>query len=405
MRFLHTSDLHIGKRVNGFSLLDDQREVLHQIVALAVDEGCGGVLLAGDIYDRPAPGADAVALFDEFLCRLAEEKIQVFAISGNHDSPERIAYLGDLLKASGVIVSRRFSGRLQKVTVTDEHGPLHIYLMPYLKTSMVRPYFQDRELATCEEAVKAVLETEFAPNSAGKCAADEAEMSDLAGQCAADETKTPGGVGEDRRILIAHQFITGAEPGGSEELNVGGLDNISADLFDPFDYVALGHIHGAQKIKRETLRYSGSPLKYSFSEMNHTKSVVIVDCGKKGDIEIKKVPIHLPHEMREVKGSMEELMNLPYTEDYLRVVLTDEEVWPDARVTLMANFPNMMRFAVENSRTMTDIEVGLLDAVEEKTELDLFREFYRMQNGGAEPDERRENIVKEILEKLREERE
>lgn len=374
MRFLHTSDLHIGKRVNGFSMLEDQEQTLEQIVEIAVAENCGGLLLAGDIYDRPSPSGEAVALFDKFLCRLAEAGILVFAISGNHDSPERVAYLGDLLKKSGVTVSRRFDGKLQRASLEDDHGRLNIYLLPYLKPSMVRPFFPESEINTCEDAIRVILENE--PMALG-----------------------------GRNILLCHQFITGAEPGGSEELTVGGLDSVSADLFDSFDYVALGHIHGGQKLKRETLRYSGSPLKYSFSEANHVKSVVIVDVEEMGNVTVRKVPLKLPREMREVKGSMEELMRLPWTEDYLRVVLTDEEVWSDARVTLMANFPNMMRFAVENSKTMSEIEVGPLDLAEEKTELELFQEFYALQNGGAEPDGQRMDIVGEIFESLREEKE
>ncbi|MBQ8814731.1 MAG: exonuclease SbcCD subunit D [Lachnospiraceae bacterium] len=372
MRFLHTSDLHIGKRVNGFSMLEDQREILRQIAALAVSEGCGGILLAGDIYDRPSPGAEAVALFDEFLCRLASAGIRVFAISGNHDSPERVAYLGELLEKSGVTVSRKFDGTLQKVALEDEHGRLNIYLLPYVKASIVRRFFPEQEIETCEDAIRAILERE--PLELGA-----------------------------RNILVCHQFITGAEPGGSEELTVGGLDNISADLLDCFDYVALGHIHGAQKIKRETLRYSGSPLKYSFSEANHVKSVVIVDCNEMGCVEVKKVPLALPRDMREVKGTMEELLAHPRTADYVRVVLTDEEVLPDARFALLLNFPNMMRFAVENSRTKTELEIAPLDLAEEKTPIELFKEFYCMQNGGVEPDERRMSIVKAILEDLQEE--
>lgn len=355
-------------------MLEDQKVVLAQIAALAVSKHCDAILIAGDIYDRPSPSGEAVALFDEFLSSLVEKEIRVFMISGNHDSPERVSYLGDLLEVSGVTVSRRFSGKIQKTSVEDEHGKINIYLLPYLKASMVRPFFPDREITNCEEAIRAILENE--PLELGT-----------------------------RNILISHQFITGAEPGGSEELTVGGADSVSADLFDCFDYVALGHIHGAQKIKRETLRYSGSPLKYSFSEAHHTKSVVIVDCNETGNVELRKVPLSLPHELREVKGSMEELMNLPWTEDYVRVVLTDEEICPDARVTLMANFPNMMRFAVENSRTRSEVEVGPMEEAEDKSELQLFQEFYAMQNGGVEPDEQRMCIVREIFESLQEEKE
>ena len=371
MRFLHTSDLHIGKRVNGFSMLEDQRIILDQIAELAVSEGCRGVIIAGDIYDRPAPGADAVALFDRFLCKLADRGLQVFAISGNHDSPERVAYLGDLLEKNGVIMSRKFDGTLQSVSVEDEHGRLNIYLLPYVKASTVRPFFPDREILTCEDGVRAILE------------------------------QTPMALG-GRNILVCHQFITGAEPGGSEELTVGGLDSVSAELFDAFDYVAMGHIHGAQKLRRETVRYSGSPLKYSFSEAGHTKSVVIVDLEEMGNVQVRKVPLTLPREMREIRGTMAELLNYPVIEDYVRVVLADEEVAPDARFTLQINFPNMMRFAVENSRTMTEMEIEPMDIAEDKSPLDLFKAFYCMQNGGVEPDQRRLTIVEEILEKLQE---
>lgn len=372
MRFLHTADLHLGKRVNGFSMLSDQREILRQIKELAVREKCGGLLIAGDIYDRPSPGGEAIALFDEFLCGVAEAGIRVFAVSGNHDSPERVAYLGELLEASGVVVSRKFNGKLQKTTLEDEEGKLNLYLMPCLRASMVRPFFPEKEIVSCEDAVRAVLESE--PPEAGA-----------------------------RSILIGHQWITGAEPGGSEEMPVGDLDHVSAELFDRFDYVALGHIHGSQQIGRKTLRYSGSPLKYSFSEASHTKSVTIVDVREAGNVEVRTVPLVLPHEMREVRGTMSELMDMPWTEDYLRVVLTDEEVYPDARLTLTANFPNMMRFAVENSRTSSEIETGPLELAEDKSELELFSEFYQMQNGGIRPDEKRLAIVGEILEKLREE--
>lgn len=371
MRFLHTSDLHIGKRVNGFSMLEDQRIILDRMIDIAVNEGCQGVIIAGDIYDRPAPGADAVALFDRFLCKLADKGMRVFAISGNHDSPERVAYLGDLLEKSGVTVSRKFDGTLQCVSVEDEHGRLNLYLLPYVKASVIRPFFPDREIISCEDGIRAILE------------------------------QTPLALG-GRNILVCHQFITGAEPGGSEELTVGGLDSVSAELFDAFDYVAMGHIHGAQKLRRETLRYSGSPLKYSFSEAGHTKSVVIVDVEEMGNVQVRKVLLTLPREMREIRGTMAELMDHPVTDDYVRVVLTDEEVVPDARFTLQVNFPNMMRFAVENSRTMTEVEIEPMDIAEDKTPLELFKVFYCMQNGGVEPDERRMAIVEEILEKLQE---
>ena len=371
MRFLHTSDLHIGKRVNGFSMLEDQREILRQITEIAVGEDCQGMIIAGDIYDRPAPGADAVALFDRFLCDLAEKGIRVIVISGNHDSPERVAYLGELLEKSGVTVSRKFDGSLQWVSMEDEHGRLNVYLLPYVKASTIRPFFPDREILSCEDGVRAILE------------------------------QTPMAL-SGRNILVCHQFITGAEPGGSEELSVGGLDSVSAELFDAFDYVAMGHIHGAQKLRRETVRYSGSPLKYSFSEAGHTKSVVIVDVEELGNVQVRKVPLILPREMWEIRGTMEELLAHPVTDDYVRVVLTDEEVAPDARFTLQVNFPNMMRFAVENSRTMMEMEIEPVDIAEDKSPLELFEAFYRMQNGGMEPDGRRLTIVKEILEKLQE---
>ena len=373
MKFFHISDLHIGKYLNGYSLKENQMRILDQIVAYAEKIHPDAVLIAGDIYDKSAPSGEAYMMFDRFLDQISEirPEIPVLIIAGNHDSPERVAYLGELLEKSGVTVSRKFDGSLQWVSMEDEHGRLNVYLLPYVKASTIRPFFPDREILSCEDGVRAILE------------------------------QTPMAL-SGRNILVCHQFITGAEPGGSEELSVGGLDSVSAELFDAFDYVAMGHIHGAQKLRRETVRYSGSPLKYSFSEAGHTKSVVIVDVEELGNVQVRKVPLILPREMWEIRGTMEELLAHPVTDDYVRVVLTDEEVAPDARFTLQVNFPNMMRFAVENSRTMMEMEIEPVDIAEDKSPLELFEAFYRMQNGGMEPDGRRLTIVKEILEKLQE---
>jgi len=354
MKLLHCSDLHIGKRVNEFSMLEDQRYILNQISELALLERVDAVLLAGDLYDKPIPPAEAVGLLDEFLTELARAGIQVLAISGNHDSPERLSFAARLMEDQGVHLAALYRGAEAPVVLADEHGPVNFYLLPYLKPALVRHVYPEAEVSTYQEAVDfAVRQWQVDP--------------------------------AQRNVLVAHQFVLGGRTCESEELSVGGLDQISAQAFDAFDYVALGHLHGPQKIGRETLRYSGSPLKYSFSEAGHEKSVCLVEMGEKGRTEVRLVPLKPLRDLREVRGTYEQVTAKSFydgtnTQDYLHITLTDEEDVPEAMGRLRAIYPNLMKLTYDNKRTQTVQEITGAERPEERTPLELFRDLYELQN-------------------------
>lgn len=371
MIFMHLSDLHIGKRLNDISLLEDQAYALERVLEIAKRENVDCVLIAGDVYQKASPQAEAMTLFDSFLTRLSKANKRVFIISGNHDSDRRISYFAHFLKNMGVHVSEAFGGTLQTVTVEDEYGPVCIHLLPFLRPSSVRRFFPEKEIVSYEDAVRAVI-----------------------GQKQIDKSM--------RNILVCHQLVTGAETSDSEEEAIGGLENISPSAFEDFDYVALGHIHKPQRAGREHMRYAGSLLKYSLSEKDHKKSVCIVNMKEKGDVSVTLHPVEAVRDVREIKGEMDELMKMPYSEDYVRCVITDELPPPDARVTLSTVFPNMIKFAVENSKTQTEMEVSVDNDVENKSVKDLFCEFYMLQNGGQNPTQRHISIIEEILKEMEE---
>lgn len=361
MKLLHISDLHIGKRVNQFSMLEDQKYILRQIVVIADEQQTDGVMIAGDIYDKSVPSADAVQVFDWFLTELADHGKQVYAVSGNHDSAERIAFGAQLMRGREVFVSPVYHGDTAKFTVKDSYGELCIYLLPFIKPAVVRHALED----TLDIKDKPMLESY---HDAVKFAVEHMEV---------DSQK--------RNILIAHQFVTGAGRCDSEEISVGGLDNVDADVFDAFDYVALGHIHSPQHIKRETVRYCGTPLKYSFSEADQEKSVTVVELGKKGDITLSMVPLVPLHDMRKIRGTYLEVTAKSFyqnmnTEDYVQITLTDEEDIPDGLQKLRIIYPNLMRLEYDNSRTQQNRVIDRSEEIEQKSELELFAEFYELQN-------------------------
>lgn len=372
MRFLHTSDLHIGKKVNEFSMLEDQEHILKQILQIAGEYRPEGILIAGDIYDKGIPGVEAVTLFDWFLTELYQRGLMVFMVSGNHDSSERVEFGGRILTDNKIHIAGTYQGKLEKVTLWDEHGPLNIYLLPFIKPALVRRYYP--EVTTYQEAVEAILKQE-------------------------DIHK------EERNILIAHQFITSGETEPerceSETVSIGGLDNIDASVFEAFDYVALGHLHGPQGIGRDTIRYAGSPLKYSFSEARQIKSVTLVEFGKKAELSYSKIPLQPLRDLRQIKGPIEALTDPKVysqgnTLDYIHATLTDEEEIYDAIGKLRAVYPNIMRLDFENSRTAWNAEALLAAAkVEERSSLELFEEFYEYQNNQPMSEEQ-----KAILKKL-----
>lgn len=375
MKIVHLSDLHLGKRVNEFSMLEDQRYILTKIINIIDDEKPEAVIIAGDVYDRSNPPDAAVQLLDDFLCRLAERSLQVFVISGNHDSSEKLAFGSRLMDHSGVHLSRVYDGNVEPITLQDEHGDVNFYMLPFVKSIHVRSAFPDAEIATYSDAVS------FAVQQMNLDAAA-------------------------RNIIVTHQFVTGATRSDSEEVSVGGSDNIDASIFDDFDYVALGHIHGPQNIGSERIRYCGTPLKYSFSEMSHTKSVTVVDMGAKGTMEVKTVPLVPHHDMREIRGKYADLVSKENYEgtavdDYLRVVLTDEEDVMDALTRLRTVYPNIMKLEYDNTRTRSQGVVHNVQNMDEKSPMELFSSLFEIQNGQELSDEQKdyiESLITEIWE-------
>lgn len=373
MKLLHISDLHLGKRVNEVSLLEDQAHILEQIVELAIEHQVDGVLAAGDLYDKPVPPAEAVSLLDRFLTALSQGGIPVFAISGNHDSPERLNFGSRLLAGGGIYLAARYQGPREPVILTDSHGPVAFYLLPYLKPALLRHLVPEEEISTYQQAVAWAVD-----------------------QWQIDPTR--------RNVLLAHQFVTGGITCDSEELSVGGLDQISGDLFAAFDYVALGHLHGPQTVGRKTLRYCGSPLKYSFSECRQVKSVTLVTLEEKGSVTVETLPLHPLRDMREIRGSYDELTDRSFyrgggQDDYLHVILTDQEDVPEAVGKLRVIYPNLLKLSYDNFRTQTTQAVVGAERPEEQSPLDLFRAFYQMQNNQPLQPEQ-EALLEEMIEQI-----
>ena len=374
MKLIHLSDIHLGKRVNEFSMLEDQAHILKKILAVVDEEKPDGVLIAGDVYDKSVPSTEAVQLFGDFLVRLAERKLPVFIISGNHDSPERLSFANRLIDAAGIHLAPVYNGVVEPITLSDEYGPVNVYMLPFIKPAHVRGFFPDTEITGYSDAVAAAI-----------------------GRMNIDKTQ--------RNVLITHQFVTGAQRSDSEELSVGGTDNIGAEVFCDFDYVALGHIHGPQNMDSGRIRYCGSPLKYSFSEAAQQKSVTVAELKEKGTLEIHTVPLIPRRDMVELKGSYQQLTlrefyeNTTYQEDYTHITLTDEEDIPDAVAKLRAVYHNLMKLDYDNTRTRHSAAISGAENVETRSPIDLFAEFYELQNGLPMSAEQTE-LVASLIEKI-----
>ena len=354
MKLIHLSDLHIGKRVHEVSMLEEQEYILDQIVGIVDAEKPDAVLIAGDVYDKSVPSGEAVMLFDGFLCRLAKRKLRVLIISGNHDSPERLSFGNRLMAGSGIHVSPVYNGKIEPVILADEQGEVAFWLLPFLKPAHVKRYFPEEEISSYTDACRVTVE-----------------------HMGVDPRK--------RNVLLTHQFVTGASTCESEERSVGGSDNVDAAVFECFDYVALGHIHGPQNILSNRMRYCGTPLKYSFSEVSHQKSVTVVELGKKGELELRTVPLKPRHDLRKLRGTYDELTAKSNYEgtavaDYLHITLTDEEDIPEAIGRLRVIYPNLMHLEYDNTRTRSNVLIDGAECVQDKTPLELFCELYELQN-------------------------
>lgn len=381
MKLLHTSDLHIGKIVNGFSMLEDQRYILSQILDIADEEHPDAILISGDIHDRSIPPAEAVSLLDDFLTSLATRHISTYIIYGNHDSAERTAFASRLIDGSGIHLSTVYSDHITPFTHTDEFGAVDIYMLPFIKPAIVSEIFPEEkgDIHSYTDAVSVAIK-----------------------HLNIDTSR--------RNILLTHQFVTGAERSDSEEKSLGGADNVDAGVFSAFDYVALGHVHRPQTIVPDRIRYSGSPLKYSFSERPYEKSVTIIELGAsdvsegKCDIKLRTAPLHPLHDLQEIKDTYDTLMSRAFYEtlprdDYYHVILTDEHDVMNALDRLRTVYPNIMVLSYDNSRTRTASDTLKDIKIEDMSPYNLFSDFYERQNGRP-LDSNQEEYIKSLISKL-----
>lgn len=376
MKIMHLSDLHIGKKVNEYSMLQDQIYILKEILRIIDDEKVETVIIAGDVYDRSLPPNEALGLFDEFLYQLSGRNVNVFVISGNHDSPERISYGGRMMTENKIFLSPVYDGNVKPITLNDDYGEVNFYLLPFVRPADIRRYFPDENIENYTDAVKVAIDNMNVDFN-------------------------------ERNILVTHQFVTGAELSESEDIIVGGTDNVSGEVFDGFDYVALGHIHREQTVGKDNIRYCGTPLKYSFSEAKNIKSVTILDFNDKGNIEYSKIPLTPFRDMREIRGTYYELtLKSNYestnTEYYLHITLTDEEDIPDAIGKLRSIYPNIMKLDYDNLRTRGSGTVDAIENIESKSPFELFADLFKQQNN-QDMSEEQEEIMRNLIDKIWEE--
>ena len=357
MKLLHLGDLHLGKSLGEFDLIEDQKYILNQILDLIVQESVDAVLIAGDVYDKSIPSEAATRLLDTFLSQLAAKNVKTFMISGNHDSDDRLNYGSKLFVSNQIYISAVYDGHLNQYVINDGETEVHVYLLPFVKASQVKHYFPEAEIATYEDAVRVIIDT-------------------------ADINK------EKCNVLVAHQFVAGKgeDPalGGSEGAgtqSVGLVEKIGYNCFDKFDYVALGHIHSPQRVGRDEVRYSGSPLKYSLSEVNNEKSVPIITISGKKDISIDLFPLKPMRNMRHIKGKMEDLLNkanVKSPEDFIYATLTDEDIINDAMGIFQQTYPNTVKIDYDNSHTREIEQVDISKIAQNKSFSELISDFYRL---------------------------
>ena len=376
MKIFHLSDLHLGKRINGYSMLEDQKFILDTVLTHVRREKPDVVVIAGDVYDKATPSEEAVSLLDEFLCGLVKSSPQIFLIYGNHDSGGRLAFANRLIKQSGVHISPVFNGELSPVVLSDDFGQIAFYMLPFIKPSDARNVYKEAKIDTYTDAVHEAI-----------------------GHANLDATR--------RNVLIAHQFVTGAERSESEDVVVGGLDNVDATAFEGFDYVALGHLHRPQAVPgNENIRYCGTPLKYSLSEKDDKKGILVVEMKAKGTIEYSVIPLTPLHDMREIKGTYDELaLKENYegrkTDDYIHIVLTDENDVPDAIGRLRVIYPNILTLSYQNTRTSRTSRIEVLESVEQMSDMEILAKLYEMQNNQKmQPEQQQysEDVFKAIQE-------
>ena len=366
MKFLHLGDLHLGKTLSNFDLIEDQRYILNQILELADQECVDGVLIAGDVYDKSIPSEGATKLLDYFLIQLAKKKIKVFMVSGNHDSDERLNFGSTLFTSNQIFISAVFDGTLHRQSISDGNTEIDIYLLPFVRASQVKHYFPDAKIQSYDDAVRTIIKN----TSINK---------------------------NHKNILVAHQFVAGRgeDPllAGSESIgtkSVGTVEKVGYDCFDDFDYVALGHIHSSQRVGRDEVRYAGSPLKYSLNEANNAKSVPLITLSSEESVKIELVPLKPMRDMRHIRGMLKELLdkkNIESSQDFIYATLTDEDIMNDAMGIFRQIYPNTIRIDYDNSHTKEIEQVDISGIAENKSFSELIGDFYRLMYGCEIPEE------------------
>lgn len=374
MKILHTSDLHIGKYIGTYDLKEDTEYVLNQVVDTAIRERVEVVLISGDVFDRPNPSEEAIKMYVSFLKELLDKNIKVIAISGNHDSGIRLSAYKDIL-GKGYFVEGEFNSPMRKVSLSDEYGPVNFYMLPFFTPFIVKSNLKlEKGLENYDLAMDEIIKRENIDTS-------------------------------QRNIILAHQFVAGFKFGGSEEdfsysngdeKNVAGVGIISLDKFQDFDYVALGHIHKPQKISRETIRYSGSLLKYKTSEIDGPdKSVVIIDLKEKGNIEVKLDPIKPLHPFVKIEGLLSELTNTnPNENDYVYLIVDDDKTPIEAKNKLTPYYKRIVDIEFPNDTLQQ--KMNLDTSLADKRPIDFICEYYR-EKTNKDLDEENKKLLAEIF--------
>ena len=354
MKIMHLGDLHIGKSLGDFDLYEDQKYILEQILNLIKEKSVDVLLIAGDVYDKAIPGEKSVQLLDYFLKRLVETGIKTYMISGNHDSDERLNFGSSLFESNNIYINSKFNGILKRYSLHDEFGELNIYLLPCVKASQVQHFFPEEKIDSYDMAVRTII-----------------KHSDF------DACK--------RNILVAHQFVAGKddpEIAGSEGLsvhNVGMVEKIGYGSLAEFDYVALGHIHSPQSVGLKHIRYCGSPLKYSLSEVNNNKSVPIITFKDKGELLVEFALLLPMRDIRHLRGNIKNLLdkkNISMENDFIYATLTNEDIVNDAMGIFREYYPNTVKIDYDNSHTKEIENVDITRITQNKTFDELIRDFY-----------------------------
>ena len=378
MKLIHLADLHIGKILLEQSLLEDQKYILNQILKIAKDNNVDAILLSGDIYDKGIPNNDAVELLNDFLNKLVNElKIKVFMISGNHDSKTRLNFGSQLFNNLGLYIETKYQGNLKKITLDNHNNKVNIYMLPFIKPIEIKHLFKE-EIKDYNEAINLILKREKINKN-------------------------------EINILMAHQFVTyngqNPETCESESINIGTIDNVDASLFFDFDYVALGHIHGAQRIGNDNIRYAGTMLKYSFSEIKHHKSLVMINIDEENKLTFDLIPLKPLRDLREIKGPINELIKKENyegmnTNDYIKAIITDEEPGYEPLSRIRTVYPNTLKLEVRNSKTINNnLELERIEKLKEKSVLELFNDFYKYQNN-IDMNKEEEKIIKNLIKEI-----